>query len=41
LVGDPTKARREFGWKHRVSFDDLVSEMVNSDVKLLVGKTKP
>jgi GDPmannose 4,6-dehydratase len=34
LCGDPSKARRTFGWKHRTSFDELVAEMVQSDVKL-------
>jgi len=35
LVGDPSKARRKLGWKHRVSFDLLVAEMVQEDLKLL------
>jgi GDPmannose 4,6-dehydratase len=35
LIGDPSKAHREFGWKHRTSFDDLISEMVNSDLEKL------
>jgi GDPmannose 4,6-dehydratase len=35
LVGDPSKARRQLGWKHRVSFDSLVTEMVEEDLKLL------
>jgi GDPmannose 4,6-dehydratase len=34
LIGDPTKARRELGWKHRITFDQLVEEMVQSDLKL-------
>jgi GDPmannose 4,6-dehydratase len=37
LLGDPSKAHRELGWKHRVSFDELVAEMVNSDLKQLMG----
>lgn len=40
LIGDPTKARTKLGWKHRISFDTLVTEMVNSDLALLDGKTK-
>jgi len=32
LLGDPSKAKRELGWKHRVSFDELIAEMVNSDL---------
>jgi GDPmannose 4,6-dehydratase len=35
LLGDPSKARRVLGWKHRVSFDTLVSEMVEEDLKTL------
>jgi GDPmannose 4,6-dehydratase len=35
LIGDPTKARQKLGWTHKVSFDDLVSEMVNSDLRSL------
>src|SRR5262245_42202691 len=37
LLGDPGKARRELGWKHRVSFGQLIEEMVNSDLKNLAG----
>ena len=32
LVGDPSKARSKLGWKHRVGFDALVSEMVEEDL---------
>jgi GDPmannose 4,6-dehydratase len=32
LLGDPSKAHRELGWKHKVSFDELISEMVKSDL---------
>ena len=35
LLGDPSKARRLLGWKHRVGFDDLVKEMVEQDIALL------
>jgi GDPmannose 4,6-dehydratase len=34
LVGDPSKARRQLGWRHRVSFDELVEQMVKQDLKL-------
>ena len=34
LVGDPSKARRQLGWQHRVSFDELVEQMVKQDLKL-------
>jgi len=35
LVGDPTKAREKLGWKHTISFDDLVTEMVVCDLREL------
>jgi GDPmannose 4,6-dehydratase len=35
LVGDPSKAHRQLGWKHRVTFDALVKEMVDEDLKAL------
>jgi GDPmannose 4,6-dehydratase len=31
LVGDPSKARRAFGWKHQTSWKELVIEMVDAD----------
>ena len=34
LLGDPSKAQKELGWKHKISFDELVKEMVAADVKL-------
>jgi GDPmannose 4,6-dehydratase len=33
LVGDASKARAKLGWQHRVSFDELVAEMVAADLK--------
>ncbi|MEW6451046.1 MAG: GDP-mannose 4,6-dehydratase [Pseudomonadota bacterium] len=38
LLGDSTKARAKLGWKHRSSFQDLVTEMVQSDLKLISAK---
>ena len=32
LLGDPTKAEKELGWKRTVSFPDLISEMVQYDL---------
>jgi GDPmannose 4,6-dehydratase len=34
LVGDPSKALRELGWKHSRNLDELISEMVNADIAL-------
>ncbi len=33
LLGDPSRAKRELGWEPRVSFDELISRMVASDLK--------
>jgi GDPmannose 4,6-dehydratase len=33
LLGDPSKARRQLGWEPRISFDELVREMVQADMK--------
>jgi GDPmannose 4,6-dehydratase len=33
LVGDPTKARQKLGWRHKVSFNELVREMVDTDLQ--------
>lgn len=33
LLGDAGKARRELGWEPRTSFDELVREMVEADLK--------
>jgi GDPmannose 4,6-dehydratase len=32
LLGDAAKAHSRLGWKHRVGFDELVSELVTSDL---------
>ncbi len=37
LLGDPTKAKKKFGWTAKTSFDDLVKEMVESDLKMVKG----
>jgi GDPmannose 4,6-dehydratase len=39
LLGDPSKARRVLGWEHKVSFPELVSEMVESDLKVVAGES--
>jgi len=33
LLGDPSKAKRELGWQPRTTFQQLVSEMVDKDLK--------
>lgn len=33
LLGDPTKAKSKLGWTPRITFDELVSEMVREDLK--------
>jgi GDPmannose 4,6-dehydratase len=33
LLGDATKAHKKLGWKPKISFKDLVSEMVSNDYK--------
>ncbi len=31
LLGDPSKAKRELGWEPRITFDQLVNEMIEAD----------
>jgi GDPmannose 4,6-dehydratase len=33
LLGDASKARIKLGWKPKISFDELVSEMVHEDIR--------
>ncbi len=35
LLGDPSKARKVLGWKHKISFEDLVAEMVDADLETI------
>ncbi|KAJ8719451.1 hypothetical protein PYW08_011626 [Mythimna loreyi] len=35
LLGDPSKAKKKLGWAPRVSFDQLVKEMVEADLDLM------
>ena len=41
LVGDASKARTKLGWRHKVSFGTLVSEMVDADMALMERGTIP
>jgi GDPmannose 4,6-dehydratase len=41
LIGDATKARERLGWRPTISFDALVSEMVNSDLDLISREAQP
>lgn len=34
LLGNPTKAHKKLGWKPKISFESLVTEMVNEDLKI-------
>jgi GDPmannose 4,6-dehydratase len=38
LRGDPSKARRALGWRHRVDFDALVREMVAADLEAVAAE---
>ena len=41
LLADPTKARRELGWKAKVSFEQLVTMMVDADLARLSTARRP
>jgi len=34
LLGDPSKAKKELGWQPKISFEDLVKEMVLADLEV-------
>lgn len=38
LLGDPSKAKRDLGWTHRTSFEELVREMVAADLQVIEGE---
>jgi GDPmannose 4,6-dehydratase len=40
LLGDASKAHRVLGWKHTVAFPELVSDMLNSDLKAVVRESR-
>jgi len=35
LQGDPSKAREKLGWRHQTTFEELVREMVESDLAVM------
>jgi GDPmannose 4,6-dehydratase len=39
LLGDPSKAHRVLGWQHKVSFPELVTEMMESDLKVVAQES--
>jgi GDPmannose 4,6-dehydratase len=34
LLGDASRARKELGWAPKIPFEDMVEEMVKSDLRL-------
>jgi GDPmannose 4,6-dehydratase len=34
LIGDPSKAKEKLGWKPEITLEELVEEMMSSDIKL-------
>ncbi|WP_026313847.1 GDP-mannose 4,6-dehydratase [Actinomadura flavalba] len=41
LCADPKKAREQLGWEPAVGFEELVTMMVESDLRLLGGSSRP
>ncbi len=35
LLGDPSKAKRELGWQHKIGFEQLVKDMVSADREII------
>jgi len=35
LTGDPAKAKEKLGWEAKISFEQLVKEMVASDIDVV------
>lgn len=40
LLGDPSKAHRILGWRHTVAFPELVSEMLQSDLRVIAKESR-
>ncbi len=41
LIADPTKAKEKLGWEPEVTFDELVTTMVDADLAALSGSQQP
>jgi GDPmannose 4,6-dehydratase len=41
LCGDATKARQRLGWSQKITFDQLVNEMVDADMQLIKNEPGP
>ena len=39
LIGDPSKAHNKLGWSHKTKFEDVVAEMVDSDLTAVARET--
>jgi len=35
LLGDPSKAKSKLGWEPELTLDDLIGDMMESDLKLM------
>ena len=33
LIGNPAKAKRKLGWTHKIGFNQLIAEMMESDLQ--------
>jgi GDPmannose 4,6-dehydratase len=38
LVGDPTRAHQQLGWKPEVAFEQLVHTMIDADMELVASR---
>ena len=34
LIGDPSKARKKLGWEAKITLEELVEDMMSSDIEL-------
>jgi GDPmannose 4,6-dehydratase len=41
LIGDSTKARTVLGWQPTYTFSEIVREMVQNDLKIILGQNQP